>query len=126
MGSIDTPIVASIITCLVTLVVVGGSVLFWFGKLSSRVGNSEGEVKKLRSDGGDLQTDVTRLKTIVDHLDPASSKLESKATDLQIDVTRLKTMMDHISPAVSELESKTTDMQNEVTRLKTSNELGDD
>ena len=89
-GSIVTALVAlgaSVITVLIASVGWG----IWFGKLITRVENLQNGVKTLRSDVTELQTDATRLKAMMDYLNPAVSKLESSVTELQTDVTRLKT-----------------------------------
>ena len=51
MVTFDAPIVASIITSTITVLVVAGGGLYWFGKLGNRVMTLETNVSKLQSAG---------------------------------------------------------------------------
>lgn len=114
----STEIIVTVLAALVPLLLASLGWAFFFGKLSERIRNLQKETKTLRELAGNLQNDLTRIKTIVDESRPSISTIQSSVQSLQTESAGLRTTLNHVNPAVSRLESRVADLQKEIAELK--------
>ena len=113
-----TEIIVTVIAALIPVLLASLAWFFFIGNLTERTGNLEKETKTLRTSAGNLQNEVTRVKTIVDESRPSLSTIQSSVQSLQNESTSVRTKLDYLSPTVSQLESRVTELQREIAELK--------